>query len=535
MGILSRFGFSFAKTKEDKAQEKRKSFIQPTPEDGSIVVEGVGEFGSSTFDISGSIRSEIDLINKYREMELQAEVNRAIDDVVNEAIVIDNDHKAISINLDRLTVSDNIKSLIRDEFEYCLNLLDFQNQAYEIMRRFYVDGRLYFHAIVDKDNPSKGVEEIRYIDPRQIKKVLETKSETDSQSGVQIDYITDEYFIYTRRNLRDSRRNAFGTNFFPVSSINLGSPANMFGVKISKDSVLFTHSGRVNETNNTILSHLHPAIRFFNLLRKMEDAVVIYRLTRAPERRIFYIDTGNLPRNKAEEYLRSVMEKYKNKLQYDASTGEIRDDRRWLAMTEDFWLPRKEGSAGTEITTLPGGQNLGAIEDVEYFQKKLYQALNVPQSRLQSDNGFNMGRSSEISNEELRFYKFIQRLRNRFTGLFDSFLEKQLVLKNIINKEEWQSIKENIQYDFNKDSYFTELKDFELLTEKLNIMDRLEGKIGVYFSKEYVQKKILGMDDHEIEIMNKQIEKEKKTGEIINNTDVEDENENEEESNEDKE
>jgi hypothetical protein len=527
MGILSKFGFSFRKTQEDKEQEKRKSFIQPTPEDGSIVVEGVGEFGSSTFDISGNIRSEIDLINKYREMELQAEVNRAIDDIVNETVVVDNTKKPIEINLDRLNLSDTIKKKIREEFDYCLRLLDFQNQAYEILRRFYVDGRLYFHAIIDEENPFRGIREIRYIDPRQMKKVIETKSETDKESGVQIDYITDEYFIYTRRNLRDSRRNAFGTNFFPVSSINLGSPANMFGVKISKDSVIFVHSGRVNETNNTILSHLHPAIRFFNLLRKMEDAVVIYRLTRAPERRIFYIDTGNLPRNKAEEYLRSVMEKYKNKLQYDASTGEIRDDRRWLAMTEDFWLPRKEGSAGTEITTLPGGQNLDAIEDVEYFQKKLYQSLNVPQSRLQSDNGFNMGRSSEITNEELRFYKFIQRFRNRFSGLFDAFLEKQLVLKNIATKEEWQELKEDVQYDFNTDSYFNELKEFEILSEKLNILDRLEDKIGTYFSREYVQKKVLGMSDHEIEIMKKQIEKEKKSGEIINIEDVDGEEEEE--------
>jgi hypothetical protein len=521
MGLFDLFGFTLKKTQEEKKADKRKSFIQPTPDDGSIIVEGVGEFGAVAFDITGSLRNDIDLINKYREMELQSEVNRAIDDVVNESIVIDGKNEVVKLNLDETDLSPALKEKFLEEFDACLKLLDFKKQGYEIFRRFYVDGRLYFHIIIDENNTKKGIQELRFIDPRQIRKVIETKVEQDYKTGVEINHITDEYYIYTKRSLRDAKKNTYGGNFFPVHTAQMGGNANLFGVKVSLDSVCFVHSGRVNETNSLILSYLHQALRVFNQLRMMEDSLVIYRLTRAPERRIFYIDTGDLPRSKAEEYLKSVMEKYKNKLLYDASTGEIRDDRRYLAMTEDFWLPRREGSAGTEISTLPGGQNLDAIQDVEYFQKKLYQALNVPQSRLQSENGFNMGRSSEITNEELRFYKFITRLRARFSTLFDDLLGKQLILKGITSKEDWESIKENIKYEFNTDSYFTELKDFEILSERLAMIDKIGDKIGTFLSKEYVQKKILNMTDEEIVEMEKQIKKDQKDGIIINNNESE--------------
>lgn len=516
MGLFDKFGFSFRKTKEEKKQEKNKSFVQPTPNDGSIVVEGVGSFGLSTFDITGNLRSEIDLINKYREMELQPEVNRAIDDIVNEAIVID-EEDPVKINLDDVELSESLKEKIREEFKTCLKLLDFNNQGYDIFRRFYVDGRLYFHSLIDEKHKSKGLQELRYIDPRQAKKVIETEKEVDPKTGVEYEVITDEYWIYTKRNIRDTRRGSFGSTFFPVHSTNMSNTNNLFGVKIHPDSIVNVSSGRVNENNSIVLSHLHPAIKVYNQLRMMEDAVVIYRMTRAPERRIFYIDTGGLPESKAKEYLRSVMESYNNRMVYDVTTGEMRDDRRSLAMTEDFWLPRREGSSGTEITTLPGGQNLDAIEDIIYFQKKLYDALNVPRSRLDSDSGFNMGRSSEITNEELRFYKFIKRLRKRFTGLFDSILEKQLILKGITSKEDWQNIREKIKYDFNTDSYFTELKEFEILSTKIDMMDRLDDKVGKYFSKRYVQKNILKLSDDEIEMLEKEMEKEKKNNEIINN------------------
>lgn len=526
MGIFERFGLSLKKPHDVDEKKNQKSFVQPTPDDGSLVVEGVGSFGMTSFDISGQLRSEIDLINKYREMENQPEVNRAIDDIVNESIVIDEDAPIVKLNLDRIEASSSLKEVICDEFDKCLRLLDFRKQGYEIFRRFYVDGRLHFHAVIDEKKPRDGIQEVRFIDPRQIKRIVETDTFKDPKTGVEYEVIKDEYWVYSRRNLRDTRRGNFANSFFPVHTMNQGNNANVHGIKIHPDSIIYVHSGKVNENNSMVLSHLHSAIKVFNQLRMMEDAVVIYRLTRAPERRIFYVDTGGLPGQKGQQYLRSVMEKYNNRLLYDAQSGEIRDDRRYLAMTEDFWIPRNGDGDGTEIDTLPGGQNLDAIEDVVFFQKKLYDALNVPKSRLDSGGGFNMGRSSEISNEEIRFNKFIKRLRSRFSGLFDSLLEKQLILKNIVSEDDWKIIKEDIKYEFNTDSYFTLIKDFEILTQKIEMIDSMESHVGTYFSREYIQRNILGMDTEEIKNMHKQIENELKTGKIINNVDnVEDSDE----------
>jgi len=495
------FGFVFKKTKDEKKATKRASFVQPTSTDGSILVpNSEGTFGGTTFNITGNIRNEIELINKYREMELQPEVDSAIDDIVNDAITVDFHRPPVSLNLDNVKLSDPIKKSILDEFDTCLKLLDFQNQSYDIFRRWYVDGRLNFHVIIDDKHPRQGIKELRYIDPRQVKKIIETEEFVDDKTGIKLSRIKDEYFLYT------GNINNFVGRTSNISSIQYGDSN---ALKISSDSILYTHSGKLSTDNSLVLSYLHKAIKAYNQLRMMEDALVIYRMTRAPERRIFYIDVGNLPRTKAEEYLKQTMTKYKNRLMYNSATGETRDDKRYMAMTEDFWLPRREGSQGTEITTLPGGQNLGEITDVEYFQKALYKSLNVPVTRLDAENGFNMGRSSEITRDELKFHKFIVRLRHRFSILLDNLLEKQLILKGITTKEDWKNIKEDVFYDFASDVYFSQLKDFEILQQKVEIVDRMRDMIGTYVSKEYVQKEILKLSDDELEKMNKQIEDEK--------------------------
>jgi hypothetical protein len=422
----------------------------------------------------------------------------AIEDIINEVIVSDDRDQSVSISLDKLAVSDSIKSKIRDEFDEVMKLLNFDEKGHDIFKRFYIDGRLYFHKVIDPNSPRKGLTELRYIDPRKIKKVREItkKRDTKGAKGIEIIEKTAEWFVYNEKGISSANSNA--------------------GLKISTDSITFLTSGIIDQTKNMVMGHLHKAIKPVNQLRMIEDAVVIYRIVRAPERRVFYVDVGNLPKVKAEAYLRDVMSRYRNKLVYDASTGEVRDDRKHMSMLEDFWLPRREGAKGTEVSTLPGGQNLGEITDVVYFQKKLYKSLNVPISRMESENGFNMGRAAEITRDELKFTKFVQRLRKRFTQLFHDVLKTQLVLKGIITIEDWSNLKEHIQYDYLKDGYFSELKNAEMMRERLSLVNEVSPYIGKYFSVEYIRKVVLRQSDDDIIEIDSQIRDEIKQGIIAN-------------------
>jgi len=438
-------------------------------------------------------KNDIDLIKRYREIAQHPECDMAIEDIINEVIVSDERDASVSVSLDKLMISDNIKMKVRDEFDEVLRLLNFDEKGHDIFRRWYVDGRIYFHKVIDPKSPRKGLTEIRYIDPRKIKKVREVTKKRDTQGkGVEMIEATAEWFVYNEKG---------------ISAANTNS-----GLKISPDSITYVTSGVIDQTKNMVMGHLHKAIKPTNQLRMIEDAVVIYRIVRAPERRIFYVDVGNLPKVKAESYLRDVMARYRNKLVYDASTGEVRDDRKHMSMLEDFWLPRREGAKGTEVQTLSGGQNLGEISDVEYFQKKLYQSLNVPMSRLDADNGFNMGRAAEITRDELKFTKFVQRLRKRFTQVFNDILKTQLVLKGIITIEDWVNIKEHIQYSFLKDGYFAELKNAEILRERISLAQEVSPYVGKYYSVEFVRKNILQQSDEDIIEIDRQIAGEIKTG-----------------------
>ena len=479
------FGYKIGK--DDVEAEQLKSFVPPTDDDASVAISGGGVYGTY-MDLEGQIRTDADLIKKYREMALQPECDAAIEDIVNESLVFEDGDYPVQIILDKLEQPESIKKKIRDEYQYIMKLLDFNNQGYDIFRRWYVDGRLYYHMVIDEKNPRSGLKEVRYIDPRKIRKVRENKR-TDNRPGTaDITQRYHEYFIYSDKGFaRDGSQ----------------------GIKIAVDSVCYTNSGITDKDGKVIVSHLHKAIKPLNQLRMLEDATVIYRISRAPERRIFYIDVGNLPKMKAEQYLREIMQKYKNKLVYDAQTGEIRDDRRFQTMLEDFWLPRREGGKGTEITTLQGGQNLGEIEDVLFFQKKMYKALNVPISRLESDTGFSLGRASEITRDELKFSKFIQRLRLRFSHLFDRLLETQLLLKGICTRNEWKQIKEDIFYDYMKDSHFAELKNVEVMKERLGLLGEIDGYVGKYFSVRYVREQVLQQSEDDIKELDKEMESEK--------------------------
>ena len=439
--------------------------------------------------MDGVVRNEIELITRYREMSMQPELETAIDEIVNEAIVNDDREKGVEIDLDDLKQPDAIKKKIKDEFEYILKLLDFGNMGHELFRRWYIDGRLFYHVVIDEKSPVKGIEEVRYIDPRRIRKIREIQKAKDPVSGMEIIKQIREYYLYNERGM-------------------IGAHSNL-GTRIAIDSVVNINSGLMDSKRAMVLSYLHKAIKPLNQLRMVEDAVVIYRLSRAPERRVFYIDVGNMPTVKAEQYLRDVMVKYRNKLVYDSNTGEIKDDRKHLSMLEDFWLPRREGGKGTEITTLPAGQNLGELEDVKYFEKKLYKALGVPVSRLEPGQGFSMGRSTEITRDELKFTKFVTRLRNKFSTLFDDLLRVQLILKKVCTEEEWKEFKEDIWYDFQKDNNFTELKEAELLQNRLGILTTIDPFVGRYYSREWVLRNVLQLDDDEIEEMQKQIDEEK--------------------------
>ena len=489
------FGFSLERAKK---VPKGPSFVQKDSLDGSQPIVGGGYYGYS-LDFDGQIRNEYELITRYREMVLQPECDSAVDDVVNETICGNFDDVPVAVELSNLKVSSKVKNLIREEFEEILRLLDFENRSYEIFRRWYVDGRLFFHKVIDPKKPRTGLIELRYVDPRKIRKVTEYESKSpELMRGVDLNTALSrksaDYFLYNPKGLKNSTNQ---------------------GMKIAPDSITYVHSGIQDLNKNMVLTHLHKAIKAVNQLRMIEDSLVIYRLSRAPERRIFYIDVGNLPKNKAEQYLREVMGRYRNKLVYDANTGEIKDDKKFMSMLEDFWLPRREGGRGTEISTLPGGQNLGELEDVKYFQKKLYKSLNVPNSRLETETTFNIGRAAEITRDEVKFQKFVARLRKRFSELFMDLLKTQLVLKGIITLEDWEEMKEHIQFDYIADNYFSELKDIEIRNERMNEVAQMDPYVGKYFSAEYIRKQILKQTDIEVKEIDKQIEKEINDGTIM--------------------
>tara|TARA_B100001029_G_scaffold37802_1_gene29042 strand:- start:1081 stop:2763 length:1683 start_codon:yes stop_codon:yes gene_type:complete len=497
------FGFSI----EDN-EKKPKGIVSPVPqnnEDGADFYLQSGFYGQYV-DIEGVYKTEYDLIRRYREMSLHPEADKAIEDIINEAIVSDLYDSPIEVELSNLNASDKLKKAIREEFKTIKEVLDFDKKAHEIFKNWYVDGRLFYLKVIDVDHPERGIQDLRYIDPLKIKHIRKEKKKEQDAAGFKgsvpvgvrapIDYPEiEEHFIYTPNS---------GANRGPG---NFG--ASKASIKIARDSITFVTSGLVDRNRNTVLSYLHKGIKALNQLRMIEDSLVIYRLSRAPERRIFYIDVGNLPKVKAEQYLKDVMMRYRNKMVYDANTGEVRDDKKMMSMMEDFWLPRREGGRGTEITTLPGGQNLGELSDIEYFQKKLYRALSVPETRMPGGgDGFNLGRSSEILRDELQFAKFVGRLRKRFSNLFNDLLKTQLILKNIIAPEDWEQISDHIQYDYLYDNQFAELKESELLEGRLGILATIEPYIGKYYSTEYVRKRVLRQTDGEIIDIDEQIEDE---------------------------
>ena len=479
------FGFKIERAK--KVPDPQQAFTPPVADDGTSVVTAGGFFGQY-LDQEGTAKSEADLIQRYREVSLHPECDMAVEDIINEAIVADETIKSVRINVDNIGFSDDVKLKMSQEFDEILNLLAFNTKGHDIFRRWYVDGRLYYHKVIDRKSPRKGITELRYIDPMKIKKVREIqKNRAASAKGIDIIEDYEEYYIYNPKGIDNT---------------------NATGARVAVDSISYCPSGIIDQTKNLVLSYLHKAIKPVNQLRMIEDAVVIYRIARAPERRIFKIDVGNLPKVKAEQYLKDVMNRYRNKLVYDASTGEIRDDRNYMSMLEDFWLPSREGGRGTDITTLPGGNNLGEIADIEYFQRKLYRSLNVPVSRLEPSSGFALGRAQEITRDELKFTKFVQRLRKKFTELFNDLLQTQLILKGVVTIEDWESMVDYINYDFLKDGHFAELKDSEMLTERIRLCQEVQQYVGKYFSADYVRRHILKQSTLDIKEQDNQIKDE---------------------------
>ena len=492
---FSLFGFTIARNKDEQSQSVEQSFAPPASDDGALTIQSAAYYGTYV-DLDGTAKNDVELISRYREMAMQPEIESAIDDIIGEAICQDDDGKILKLVLDDLDQPEKIKKAIMGEFNTVLKLLNYNNMAQDIFRRYYVDGKLYYHVIIDRENPMQGIKELRYVDPRKLRKVREVKKQKDERTGIDVVNVVNEYYIFN-----DKVTTGSSSNFGPI------------GVRITSDSIISVVSGLMDSRRAVVLSYLHKAIKPLNQLRMIEDATVIYRISRAPERRIFYIDVGNLPKLKAEQYLRDIMVKYKNKLVYDASTGEVRDDRKHLSMLEDFWLPRREGGKGTEISTLPGGQNLGELEDVKYFEKKLYKSLNVPISRLNPEtSGFSLGRTGEITREELKFAKFVDRLRNKFSELFEQTLKTQCVLKGICTAEEWKDIKEHIHFNFIKDNNFTELKEAELMKERLSLLGAVDPYTGRYFSQTWIQRNVLRLTDEEIKEMQTEIDEEKEAG-----------------------
>lgn len=490
------FGFTLGnKDIIEKENPGQASFALPTDalDDGAVTITQNAHYGTYV-DLEGSVRNELELITRYREMSNHPECDQAITEIVDEAITHDKDGRVVDIILDDLKQPESIKKKIREEFDTVTSLLNFSNLADDIFRRWYIDGRIYYHIIVNEQNPKEGIQELRYVDPRKMRKVREVQKGRDPKTGADIIKSMAEYYMYNDRG---------------TTTQTYTAAANA-GLRIAPESIINVNSGMMDAKNTFVISHLHKAIKPLNQLRMIEDAVVIYRISRAPERRIFYIDVGNLPKGKAEQYLRDVMVKYKNKMVYDAQTGELRDDRKHMSMLEDFWLPRREGGKGTEITTLPAGQNLGQMEDVQYFQRKLLQAMNVPYSRMEPQGGgmVGLGRSTEVTRDELKFNKFIVKLRNKFSQIFDHALKIQLVLKGICTIEEWDEFRDTIYYEYKKDNNFTELRDAELWQNRLQMLGLVDPYVGRYFSQEWVKKNILQLSDDDIKEMDKQIQKE---------------------------
>ena len=481
------FGFEFKRKAEEKEERKKVSFVPRDDEDGAGHVVNAGGYFGQYLDTSGSnVKNEADLILKYRDIASQPECDAAIDDIVSEAIVSDDDSSPVDIILDDLDQPDRIKKMIREEFENVMSLLNMNWYGHDIFRRWYIDGRLFYHKIIDEKQPKRGIIELRPVDPTRIRKVKELVKEKDPKTGTEIVVGQNEFYMYQDKAMNKSNQ----------------------GLKIAPDSIAYVTSGVLDPTRKKVLSYLHKALKPVNQLRMMEDSLVIYRLSRAPERRIFYIDVGNLPKGKAEEYVKGIMNNYRNKMVYDASTGEMKDDRKHMSMLEDFWLPRREGGRGTEITTLPGGENLGQIDDILYFQKKVYKSLNVPSSRLEQEAQFSLGRSSEITRDELKFQKFISRIRKKFASLFVDILRTQLILKGIVTEDEWLEIRDGINFDFLQDTHFAELKNAELLREKIGTLRELDEFVGKYYSVEWVRKNVLMQSDEDMEEIDKQIDDE---------------------------
>ncbi len=502
--------FGFSLDKGDQKKKKQQGLISPVApnnDDGTVTISAGGYYGQYV-DMEGVSRNEFEQIRKYREVSLHPEVDSAIDEVVNEAIVADSiDDSPVEIELSNLEQSESIKKRIREEFNEIKRLLQFDKKCYHIFRRWYIDGRLYYHKVIDVNKPTEGIKELRYIDPLKVKKMREVKKKPAAGGGDKAKILNygevNEYYLYNPKGV-----------FNHKAAVSLAGN-DQLGVKIAPDAITFCTSGLMDMNQNLPLSYLHKALKAVNQLRMIEDSLVIYRMSRAPERRIFYIDVGNLPKVKAEQYLREVMSRYRNKLVYDASTGEIRDDKKFMSMLEDFWLPRREGGRGTEITTLPGAQNLGELKDVEYFLKKLYKSLNLPPSRVGEEKGFSLGKSNEILRDELKFVKFVGRLRKQFSHLFNDMLKTQLILKGVITVDDWEMMEQHIQYDYLFDNHFTELKEIEMIGERLNLVERMQPFLGVYYSNDHVKRQVLQQKESEIEEIRIQIEKEKKSGELM--------------------
>ena len=477
------FGFEIKRSKK-KEEEKTPSIVPPRDDEGGSYATASGSHYGQYLNLGDDdSKDNYQLIMKYRGNAMHPEVDAAIEDIVNESITGSELKQTLELNLDNVKTTDSIKKSILEEFDSIYNMLNFKELGHDIFRRWYIDGRIFHHLVVNETNPKEGIIEIRPIDSAKMRKVKKVKKKKDPATGADIIEKTEEFFIFQEK---------------PGSSSS--------GVKMTNDSVSYVTSGLLSEDRKRIISYMHKALKPINQLRMMEDALVIYRLSRAPERRVFYVDVGNMPRGKAEEYLKSIMAKYRNKLVYDAATGQIKDDRKHMSMLEDFWLPRREGGKGTEITTLPGGENLGQIDDVIYFQKRMYRSLNVPQSRLETENSFSLGRSNEISRDELKFQKFIDRLRMRFAHLFYGILKKQLIIKGICTEQDWEEWKGDITVDYIRDNHFTELRDLDVLRERIQTLDQVQNYVGDYYSKEWVQKNILMLSDEEIDSMKKEIE-----------------------------